>query len=179
VPKTGRIAFSVIIALGAVTGVLSYIFFSQAAPGPIFIPAQFLQPSYTGPPSGKIETAGGETAGQTATAGSEQQSGTNGASKNQTSVIPPGAVVINILQGASVQGSPAYDPQTAQATIDKTIAWKNEDSTVHTATSGKLFDSSLINPGDSYTIPAKKIGAGKHPYACTIHPYMKGTITIK
>ena len=89
-------------------------------------------------------------------------------------------MTINILQGASVQGSPAFDPQTEQANVDKVIAWKNEDSTIHTATAqDKSFDSSMINPGDSYTISAKKIGAGEHSYACTIHPYMKGTLVIK
>ena len=180
-PRTGRVALSVIIAIGALTGVLSYMVFSQAAPGPILTSARLFEPSpFTGPPSGEIQEKGGETGGQTSTAGSEQQSGANSTGKNQTSAIPPGAVTINILKGASVQGNPAFDPETAQASTDKTIAWKNEDSTAHTATAqDKSFDSSIIDPGDNYAIPAKKIGAGEHQYSCTIHPYMKGTIVIK
>lgn len=93
--------------------------------------------------------------------------------------MPPDAVIITILEGASVQGNPGYDPETAQVGIDQTVAWKNEDSVAHTATSGKLFDSSLLNPGDSYSIAAEKIGAGEHPYSCTVHPFMKGKIAIK
>jgi plastocyanin len=174
-PKTGRVAFSVIIFMGAVTGVLSYILFNQASPGPIFMIQPVASPS-TGVPSGTMQGEGGTTF--TPKAG--QQSGANSTEKSSTSAIPPGAVTINILQGASAQGNPAYDPETAQASIDKTVAWKNEDSTVHTATAqDKSFDSSMINPGDSYIVPAKKIGAGEHQYSCTIHPYMKGTIAIK
>ena len=178
-PRTGTVALSVIIAMGAVTGILSYIFFSQAAPGPLFTPGKLFEPEPQGVPVGTIKGEGGATGGQTTTAGAEHQSGAKSTGQNTTAAIPPNAVTISILQGASVQGNPAYDPETAQASIDKTIAWKNDDSTAHTATSGKLFDSSIINPGDSYTIPAKKIGAGEHQYSCSIHPYMKGTIVIK
>ncbi len=177
--KTGRIAFPVILALGAVTGVVSYILFSQAAPGPLFTSADYFEPTPPGIPSGTIQGEGGETGGQTNIAESGQSGANNAKGKNQTSAIPPNAVTISILQGASVQGNPAYDPETAQASIDQTVAWKNDDSSPHTATSGKLFDSGIINPGDSYTIAAKKIGAGEHDYSCTIHPYMKGKIVIK
>jgi plastocyanin len=181
-PKPGRVAFPVIIALGAVTGVLSYIAFSQAAPGPLFTPAMLFEPSpFSGPPAGTIEGEGGQGAEETATAETEQQGGANTTGQNQSgsAPIPPDAIVITIPSGASVQGNPAYEPATAQVSIDQTVAWKNDDSTQHTATSGKLFDSSLISPGDSYTIAAEKIGAGEHVYSCTVHPFMKGTLVIK
>jgi plastocyanin len=174
-PEPGRVAFPVIIAISAVTGVLSYVAFSQASPGPLFTPAKLFEtPFATGPATGEIK----EDLEETTTAGSEG-AGANATNQNKSAPIPPDAVTITIPQGASVQGNPAYDPETAKASIDQTIAWKNDDSTPHTATSGKLFDSSLINSGESFSIAAEKIGAGEHDYACTVHPFMKGTLVIK
>lgn len=174
----GKVAFPVIIAIGAITGVLSYMFFSEASPGPLLTPAKFFERPSTGPATGEIRE--GE---ETTTAGQQ-----NATDQNQSTTIPPNAVTISILEGASVQGNPAYDPATAQAGIDQTIAWKNDDSTPHTATSGtepgaadagKLFDSSIINPGESYSIAAEKIGVGEHSYFCSVHPFMKGKLVIK
>jgi plastocyanin len=180
-PGPGRVAFPVIITLGAITGVLSYMVFTQAAPGPLFTPAKLFEPSpFAGPPIGEIEGQGGESGGLEATTTAEsEQGGANATGQNQSAAIPPDAVTITILKGSSVQGNPSYDPEAAQADIDKTIAWKNDDSTPHTATSGELFDSSLIDPGSSYSIAAKEIGAGEHQYTCTVHPFMKGTLVIK
>jgi plastocyanin len=172
----GRIAFPVIIALGAVTGVLSYMFFSAASPGPLLTPAKLFEPvPATGPATGEIR----EDLEGTTTTGSEGQDGSNATNQTQSAAIPPDAVVINIPQGASAQGNPAYEPATAEAGIDQTIAWRNDDSTPHTATSGEMFDSSLINPGESFSIAAEEIGAGEHDYVCTVHPFMKGKLVIK
>jgi len=131
----------------------------------------------TGPPVG-ANVGSSVTPGQTGTAGAGY--GSNATSQNKSTTIPANAVTITILQDASVQGNPAFDPETSQSGIDKTIAWKNSDSIPHTATAqDKSFDSSIINPGDSYVVSAKKIGTGEHAYACTIHPYMKGTLVIR
>lgn len=135
----------------------------------------FETPIPTGPATGEIK----EDQEGTATAGAEGQAGANSTNQSQSAAIPPEAVTITIPQGASVQGNPAYEPETAEAAIDKTVAWKNDDSTPHTATSGELFDSSIIDPGGSYSIAAEKIGAGEHQYTCTVHPFMQGTLVIK
>lgn len=172
----GRIAFPVIIALGAVTGILSYMLFSAASPGPLLMPARVFETvPATGPATGEIR----EDLEGTTTAESEGQAGSNATNQTQSAAIPPDAVVISIPQGASAQGNPAYEPATAEAGIDQTIAWRNDDSTPHTATSGELFDSSLINPGESFSIAAEEIGAGEHDYICTVHPFMKGDLVIK
>ncbi|MFI6080941.1 cupredoxin domain-containing protein [Streptomyces sp. NPDC051217] len=56
----------------------------------------------------------------------------------------------------------------------------NDDSTTHTltATKGASFDTGDIAPGKSATVtaPAK---AGEFPWDCTIHPFMKGTLTVR
>jgi plastocyanin len=146
------------------------------SPGPLFTPDKV---PFTGVPAGTIEGEGGQGAQETYTAETEEQGGANATRQNQSAAIPPDAVIITIPQGASVQGNPSYDPATVEAGIDQTIAWKNDDSTPHTATSGELFDSSLIDPRGSFTIAAEEIGAGEHQYTCTVHPFMKGTLVIK
>ena len=172
-PKTGRVAFSVIIALAAVTGVLSFMIFSRVSPGPLLTPAELFQSApFSGPPVGEM-TEGEES---TATAGVE---GKGANATGQSAAIPANAVTISIPHGASVQGSPSYDPDTAEAGIGQTVAWKNDDSVAHTATGGQLFDSGIITPGGSYSIAAEKIGAGEHDYSCTVHPYMKGKVVIR
>ncbi|HEX7031825.1 MAG TPA: cupredoxin domain-containing protein [Nitrososphaera sp.] len=177
-PKTGKVAFSVILGLGAAVGVLSFILFSMVSPGPLLSSAGFQQVPYEGPAVGEIGEGGGETTPETAARGGGGSAG-NSTGQNQSAAIPQDAVVISILQGSSVQGNPSYDPERAEVPSDKTIAWKNDDSVPHTATSGELFDSSIINPGESFTIAAQEIGTGEHEYACTVHPYMKGTLAIK
>jgi plastocyanin len=70
---------------------------------------------------------------------------------------PKADVTLTILEGAATQGSPDYDPD--QLTIKKgnTILVENKDLMPHTvtngkdasdATSGKLFDTSIINGGE-------------------------------
>jgi plastocyanin len=82
-------------------------------------------------------------------------------------------VNIKILEGSSVQGSPDYDPDAATATSDALITWVNEDTTLHTATSGtgpddaesgQLFDSGFLNQGQKYSVPAADVGTGEHTY---------------
>ena len=55
-------------------------------------------------------------------------------------------------------GNPSYDPDLLAVKVGDTIAVDNEDSTPHTVTNGKdatdpnmgkLFDTSIINAGDS------------------------------
>jgi plastocyanin len=56
----------------------------------------------------------------------------------------------------------------------------NEDSAAHTvtATGAKPFDTGTIGPGRTatFTAPAK---TGSYDYLCTIHPSMKGSLTVR
>jgi len=178
-PRTGKVAFSVIIALGAVVGILSFMLFSMVSPGPLVSSAGFRQVPFEGPAVGEIREGEETTTAETGSQEGSSSSGGNATGQSQSTATPPDAVVISILEGSSVQGNPSYDPETAEAGIDKTIAWINDDSVPHTATGGELFDSSIINPGETFTVAAQEIGAGEHEYTCTVHPYMKGKLTIK
>jgi plastocyanin len=111
------------------------------------------------------------------------------AAKSEAPAAKPKAdATLTILEGAAVQGSPAYKPD--QLTIKKgnTILVDNLDSMPHTvtngkgasdATSGKLFDTSIINGGEFKVLETTNVDAGAHPYYCTVHPYMIGTLTVE
>jgi plastocyanin len=98
-------------------------------------------------------------------------------------------VTINIPMGASVQGSPDYNPDTAEVPVNDKIVWVNEDTVPHTATSGTgledpdsgtVFDTSIINGGES-SAPQdlKGVKEGDEvPYYCAVHPYMTSKLTV-
>jgi cytochrome c oxidase subunit 2 len=64
----------------------------------------------------------------------------------------------------------------------------NKDTAPHTVTNGKdatdpnmgkLFDTSIINAGDSAEIVTTDMKPGEYPYHCSVHPYMTGTLTVQ
>jgi len=71
-----------------------------------------------------------------------------------------------------------FDPDVA-VEVGDSVEWVNQDPFPHTVTSTEAgsFDSKEIPPGKSWTFkPPRK---GTFPYICTIHPTMKGTLTVK
>lgn len=57
------------------------------------------------------------------------------------------------------------------------MTWTNRDDVAHTVTDvDSRFDSKLISPGQSWqhTFDA----AGRYDYYCTIHPWMRGAVTV-
>jgi cytochrome c oxidase subunit II len=107
---------------------------------------------------------------------------------NATSAPAGGGVTLTILEGASVQGSPDYDPDELTVKKGDKITVDNADTMPHTVTngksgsdptSGKLFDTSIINGGDSAEIDTATVDAGAHPYYCMVHPYMTGSLTVE
>lgn len=164
--RPGVVAFPVILVLGGITGYLTYGSFTNAIPDQGVIESPYWKP-ISATSQNQTQTVENKTVDE-----------------SKFSKV----VTINILKGASVQGNPDYDPDSATATSDALVTWVNQDTTLHTATSGtgqsdpdsgKLFDSSYLNSGGKYSIAAKDIGAGEHPFYCSIHPYMTGKITIQ
>jgi plastocyanin len=95
---------------------------------------------------------------------------------------------LTILEGSSIQGTPDYDPDELTVKKGETILVDNVDTMPHTVTngesgsdptSGKLFDTSIINGGDSAEMDTSTIDAGTYPYYCMVHPYMTGTLTVE
>ena len=103
---------------------------------------------------------------------------------NATSSAAPGAT-LSIPAGAATPGNPAYAPPELSVKKGEAVTVVNNDNAPHTATSGngpedagQAFDTSLIMAGASATIDTSAIEAGEYPYFCTVHPFMKGTLTV-
>jgi plastocyanin len=100
-----------------------------------------------------------------------------------------GVTQVTMLQGASVPGSPSYNPANPEVPLGNKLVFNNADNVPHTGTSGtgpddkasgKAFDSGIVNGGEKskqLEITGAKVG-DKIPFYCQIHPYMKGTMTI-
>jgi plastocyanin len=95
---------------------------------------------------------------------------------------------LKIIEGASIQGNPDYDPDELTVKKGDTIHVDNVDTIPHTVTngesgsdpnSGKIFDTSIINGGDSAEIDTSNIDARIYPFYCMVHPYMTGILTVK
>ena len=155
------------------------------------------------PPSlrGVEQQGGGGGAAQTGETGSNQTAG----SSNQTAetagaatgeegggggAAAPGggAVTLTILEGSSIQGSPDYDPDELTVAAGSDITVANQDTLPHTVTSGtsptdpnsaQLFDTSLINGGESATLSLAQVSAGQYDYYCIVHPYMTGKMVVQ
>jgi plastocyanin len=81
--------------------------------------------------------------------------------------------------------STSFWPPEIHARENETIQWINNDTTAHTVTSGvldhptfvgKIFDSGVINPGESYSFKIPSNVWSSYYYFCKIHPWMIGKI---
>ena len=119
---------------------------------------------------------------------SESDSNNNeeiGKSNNKLETTNP---ILKILEGAAIMGNPNYEPKELVVNKDSTIIVNNRDTMPHTVTngeggydpnSGKIFDTSIINGGESAEIDTSSVDIGTYPYYCTVHPYMTGTLIIQ
>jgi plastocyanin len=191
--QPGKIAFPVILVLGAITGYITYSYFTTAIPEENRIDSPYYQP--LSPTSGGNET--GNTGEAVQTAGGGNQTTAGGSGGNQTTAAggagggggaAAGGPTINILEGASIQGSPDYDPEELTASAGAEVTVVNQDTLPHTATSGtgpqdpesaQSFDTSLINGGESATLSLAQVTPGQYDYYCIVHPFMTGKIVVQ
>lgn len=95
----------------------------------------------------------------------------------QTVTIPVGAGVATNKE--------FFVPENVETTVGSMVTWKNDDTALHTATSGDAeaakpdgkFDSGFLNKGQSFSFVFET--AGDYPYYCMVHPWMTGTVTVK
>jgi plastocyanin len=99
---------------------------------------------------------------------------------------PANVVTVSIVKGASNMGNKAYSPNPIQIQRGTTVVWRNDDTTLHTAVSGKgvsdtslgkMFESPPIAPGKTFS--HKFDAVGTYDYFCTLHPAMVGTVVVK
>jgi plastocyanin len=106
-----------------------------------------------------------------------------------TSFAPAFAATVpaTITSGAATKADQAFSPNPINAKVGDTVTWTNDDSQIHTVTSGSngtpdnKFDSS--NGGKTYLAPKQTFShtfdaAGDYPYYCILHPAMVGTVKV-
>ncbi len=98
---------------------------------------------------------------------------------------PKEPVTVTMPNGAGIQqeGQIYYEPVELQIAIGTTVLWINDDSAMHTVTSGNsqegpngLFDSDLIAAGDSFEFTF--MSQGNEDYYCIVHPWMTGSVEV-
>jgi plastocyanin len=96
-----------------------------------------------------------------------------------TTTLPPSTgapdLVISI-QGD--QGGMSFSPANATLRVGQTVAWRNNDTDIHTATenSGR-FNTGNITRGAT-SAPIAMSAAGSFPYHCQLHPGMVAGLTV-
>jgi plastocyanin len=72
-----------------------------------------------------------------------------------------------------------FAPARLTAKSGAKITVSNDDSTAHTFTAndGTSFDTGPLDPGSSQTVSVSK--PGSYAYHCSIHPFMKGTLSVR
>jgi plastocyanin len=69
----------------------------------------------------------------------------------------------------------ALNPESVKISAGDTVRWTNMDSADHTVV-GSIFKSGIIPKGQNYEFRFTEPGV--YNYECSIHPFMKGTITV-
>jgi len=99
-----------------------------------------------------------------------------GSSSSPSAPTVASDVTISIVGDRTNQ---SYSPNPTTMRVGQTVAWKNNDTTVHDATQdASRFASGTINAGAT-SAPVTMSAAGTFTYHCTIHPGMVGTITVQ
>ncbi|HKG57226.1 MAG TPA: cupredoxin family copper-binding protein [Candidatus Limnocylindrales bacterium] len=71
----------------------------------------------------------------------------------------------------------AFAPPATNVKVGDTVTWTNQDTVAHTATlDDKSVDSGNLAAGATFSHAFPQ--AGTFAYHCSIHPQMKGTITV-
>jgi len=85
-------------------------------------------------------------------------------------------VTINIVGDLTTQ---SYSPSPTTVRMGQTVAWHNNDNTVHNANQDNgIFSTGNVNAGAT-SAPITMSTAGTFTYHCTLHPGMVGTITVQ
>jgi plastocyanin len=177
-PKRMAQGLAIVIGVVVFGAIILVVYWNEMVEVPPPVASIALQPPDAGTTT---QTQGTPTTETTTTATEDAGSGGGNATV--------AGVTINIPMGASVQGSPDYNPDTAEVPMNEKIVWVNEDTVPHTSTSGTgledpnsgtVFDTSIINGGES-SAPQELKGVKEGdevPYYCAVHPYMTSKLTV-
>ena len=99
---------------------------------------------------------------------------------------PKEDVIVSMPEGAGIEqmGQIYYDPEVIQIPAGTKVIWENNDTTIHTVTSGNpndgpsgLFDSELVGAGESFEYTFTDLGTTE--YYCIVHPWMIGSVDVE
>jgi plastocyanin len=73
----------------------------------------------------------------------------------------------------------SFSPQTIVVPVGTTVTWTNHDNVPHVVTSAnnRFNKSSVLKAGETFSNTF--VTAGTYSYFCSIHPQMKGKITVR
>ncbi|MFF0450218.1 cupredoxin domain-containing protein [Streptomyces sp. NPDC004609] len=105
---------------------------------------------------------------------SPTKSATGPATAPATASSPAGGRAVIVIKNFT------FTPASLAVAPGTQVTVRNEDSVPHTvtATGAKPFDTGDIAAGATTTFTAPGT-AGDYAYICTIHPYMKGRLTVR
>jgi plastocyanin len=91
---------------------------------------------------------------------------------------------VAILKGSTTLGDKSYAPNPVEIAKGDTIRFVNEDSVLHTASSGDgasailsgVFDSGFLGPNRSAEVIVNEVG--EFEYYCQAHPTMVGLVKV-
>lgn len=70
-----------------------------------------------------------------------------------------------------------FEPANLAIAVGKTVQFINLDEEPHTATATDgTFNSKALDTDQTWSYTATK--PGTYPYICSVHPFMKGTLTV-
>jgi plastocyanin len=125
----------------------------------------------------QTDNATGMTTNQTISNQSSTTTTTTGSQESSS-------ISVSIVPNAATMGDKAYSPNPIEVKVGGGVTWSNDDSQIHTATSGSVgsadsgsvFDSGILSPGATFDFVFDK--AGTYDYYCTLHPQMVGTVNV-
>lgn len=98
-----------------------------------------------------------------------------------------GDVAIEFSNGITESKSNPF-PAKLVITAGDTVTWKNDDKQVHSVADisadnhsdvGRIIDSGIIGSGESFSFTFEQKHIGQIGYACLIHPWEAGTVTVQ
>jgi plastocyanin len=112
---------------------------------------------------------------------------------DDTGLVQPGTRPphsISIVSRAETQGTLAFDPNPLTVPANMVVRWYNDDNaaaggqyggsngTIHSILADDIVSFSSGNITPRGTFEHTFATAGTYPYHCSIHPTMRGTITV-
>jgi plastocyanin len=119
-----------------------------------------------------------------ATSGINSSSGISAARAGEITVVMP----LGSSKGSIQTGyDPGYDPYAIAVSPGDKVIWDNQDTVVHSATSGNpltvrpdgKFDTGLVGANQKSKPITMSTQPGEYRYFCTVHPFLSGTVVVQ